>query len=137
MGIAEFTLDEVPPVIDEVNLPVPVASGGAYHASFHVSDAITKGIRVEVLVDGEPVAVTHEGDRVGTGDYVGEGSFGFTVPARSFAARTVVIRVSDYAGRSDEVRRGGFVVTTCIPEAISALGLVVALVCIGRGGKHA
>jgi F0F1-type ATP synthase membrane subunit c/vacuolar-type H+-ATPase subunit K len=68
---------------------------------------------------------------------VGEGSFGFTVPARSFAARTVVIRVSDYAGRSDEVRRGGFVVTTCIPEAISALGLVVAFVCIGRGGKHA
>lgn len=137
VGTAEFTLDEVPPVIDEVNLPMPVASGGAYHASFHVSDAITKGIRVEVLVDGEPVAVTHEGDRVGTGDYVGEGSFGFTVPARSFAARTVVIRVSDYAWRSDEVRRGGFVVTTCIPEAISALGLVVALVCIGRGGKHA
>lgn len=58
MATEEFVLDQVGPVIDELDLPAPVAIGDAYEATVHVTDDITRGDTIEVLVDGEPVPVT-------------------------------------------------------------------------------
>ena len=127
VGTAEFTLDEVAPVIDETTLPDFIAPGREYQASFHVTDAITQGNAVEVYVDGERVAVSREGQEVAEGEYVGEGSFEFTIPARSFATRKVAIKVTDYAGRSAEAGDSGFFVTTLIPEIGVVAGVAAAI----------
>ena len=125
VGTAEFTLDEVAPVIDEVTLPGLMATGSEYQASFHVTDAITQGNLVEVYVDGERVAVTHDGQELGEDGYAGEGTFEFAVPARSFVPRKVVVKVTDYANRSVDAEAGGFYVTTMIPECAVVAGLAV------------
>lgn len=130
VGTAEFTLDEVGPIIDETTLPGLIAPGREYKASFHVTDAITQGNDVEVLVDGKKVSVTHEGQEVADGERVGEGTFEFTIPARSFASRKVQIKVTDYADRFDLKGGGGFFVTTLIPE----IGAVVAVLGAIGGG---
>ena len=115
------------PVIDETTLPDFIAPGREYQASFHVTDAITQGNAVEVYVDGERVAVSREGQEVAEGEYVGEGSFEFTIPARSFATRKVAIKVTDYAGRSAEAGDSGFFVTTLIPEIGVVAGVAAAI----------
>ncbi|MBR1829702.1 MAG: hypothetical protein IJ781_09380, partial [Atopobiaceae bacterium] len=123
---ASFTLDELGPAIDSVDVPARVEPGTSYEASFHVTDAITRGNDVEVWVDGQRVPVQHEGRSLSSGELVGEGSFSFRIPARSFAARKVVIRVSDYARRMDQREVAGLFVTTLIPEALLVLCLLVA-----------
>ena len=57
----DFILDQLGPVIDQLDVPTSLAVGTAYEASFHLTDDITLGDDVEVRVDGAPVTVREGG----------------------------------------------------------------------------
>lgn len=119
-----FTLDEFGPKIMDLDLPHGLVVGHAYEASFRVADAITRGNRLDVRVDGEPVAVYREGSSmpVAADELVSPGRYRFLVSARpATAAREIAIRVADYTGldeRSQSVHVTGFVVSTLVVEAL-------------------
>ena len=131
----DFILDQLGPVIDQLDVPTSLAVGTAYEASFHLTDDITLGDDVEVRVDGAPVTVREGGtsdegaQRSAMGLAKGTGTYCFTIPAKSFAQRRVEIRVRDYAGREVSVERGGFWTTTLVRES-----LLLALVPAGIAG---
>lgn len=131
----DFILDQLGPVIDQLDVPTSLAVGADYEASFHLTDDITLGDDVEVRVDGVPVTVREGGtsdegaQRSAMGLAKGTGTYCFTIPAKSFAQRRVEIRVRDYAGREVSVERGGFWTTTLVWES-----LLLALVPAGIAG---
>lgn len=134
---AEFVLDELGPVIDEIDLPEHISRGESYEASFHVTDDITSGNIVEVEVDGRKLDA---GQIKGPGN--GAGTFTFTIPAKAFNwHRSVKITVTDYAGRVVSERNHTWAwQSTFIPEAMTALGaaaVAVAGVVFARKRKEA
>ena len=122
---AEFILDELGPAIDELNLPESITRGNSYEASFHVTDDITSGNTVEVLVDGKALPASEV-----SGPANGVGTFTFTIPARAFNwGRSVQIVVRDYAGRESSERNGSwFWLSSFVPEAGLVAGVVAAAV---------
>lgn len=127
VATASFTLDELGPSLEDVDLPSHIAPHASFEASFRVLDAITRGNDVEVYVDGERVPVLHEGRELAEGELVGEGLFSFRIPARSFAARKVTIKVSDYAHRMVQREASGLFVTTLVPELLVVMGALGAV----------
>lgn len=122
---AEFILDELPPAIDEVNLPEHLSRGESYEASFHVTDDITSGNTVEVLVDGQKL---DPGELQGPSG--GVGTFTFTVPSKAFNwHRSIQIVVRDYAGREASARNGNWIwQSTFIPEGMTVAGACAVVV---------
>jgi hypothetical protein len=100
-----------------------------------LSDEITSGDVVQVLVDGEPVEVYGEGDAspLEAGEPVRQGTFYFDIGAKpAIFARDVEISVEDYTGlkaRAQTVHMRDFRLTTLFWE----LGSVVALLVLGLG----
>lgn len=130
-----FSLDEYGPAIEDVDVPTSFCVGSTYRASFHLSDEITSGDVVQVLVDGEPVEVYGEGDAspLEAGEPVRQGTFYFDIGAKpAIFARDVEISVEDYTGlkaRAQTVHMRDFRLTTLFWE----LGSVVALLVLGLG----
>ena len=136
---ASFTLDEEGPSVEDVVVPERLWLGEEFVATFRVSDEITNGDTVQVLVDGKRVEVVSEetGEPLDEEGHIAhQGSFSFVVGARSLLqARDVEIRVADYTGlaaRTQVVRRGGFCVTTLVPEACAALASLAAVALVRR-----
>lgn len=131
----DFTLDEFGPTIEDVDVPRAPVVGRDYVASFRVVDAITEGDRVRVTVDGEPVPVFREGSNepVGEGETVRQGTFTFSLGARSlFDAREVHVHVDDYTGmtaRERDVVVSGVRISTLVTEGaiVAAVGVACAL----------
>ena len=122
-----FTLDELPPVIDDLNLGTGPALGASYLATFRVTDDISCGDTVEVLVDGKRVDVMDAGSgQPVDADSIVTGTYAFVVPARAFAPRSVSVKVVDYAGRA-ATRDGTVLVTTLVAEA----GLAATFIAVG------
>lgn len=125
-----FSLDEDGPVIEDVDVPEQLQVGGTYRASFHLSDEITSGDVVRVLVDGKPVRVFGEGEQtpLAEGETVRQGTFYFDVPARPVIfSRDVEICVEDYTGlksRTQTVHARDFRLTTLLWE-LGAMALVL------------
>lgn len=133
----EFTLDEDGPVIEDVMLPGPLTLGGDYTASFHVTDEVTLGERIEVLVDGERVDVCPEGSKeavASDGAHAGQGTYTFAIePKPLWFGRSLQIHVADYTGletRAQTVQVDGYRLTTGVVEGVVATSvcLIVALV---------
>lgn len=121
-----FTLDELAPTIEHLAVGPYVVVGREYLASFRVTDDISCGDSLEVLVDGEVVDVRAAGsERVINAHDVGSGTYEFVIPARSFAPHVISVRVTDYAGRSVS-QHASALVTTLIPEIALVLGLPAA-----------
>ena len=119
-----FTLDELPPRIDELDVAAPVVAAMHHTGTFHVTDDINCGDHVEVLVDGEPVQVYAAGLKEPLkGDVASTGMYAFTLSSRPFFPHVVTVRVVDYDGRSDQ-RSATVYVSTFVPEATLALLLV-------------
>ena len=138
-----FILDEEGPKIEDLQLPQGLHVAGEFEATFRVSDSITNGDTVQVLVDGQEVEVLCQetGEALDERGHIAhQGSFSFVVGAQPLGhAREVEIRVRDYTGlasRVQEVRRGGFCVTTLVPEACCALAALVAIVLARRWVAH-
>ena len=125
-----FTLDELPPAIDYLDLGKGLSVGDSYEATFHVTDDISCGDEVEVLVDGVPaevyVAATGQPAEAG----IATGTYAFRVPARPFAAQSVSVRITDYDGRVATVS-GSLSVTTLVAETSVALLLVALGAAVG------
>ena len=117
----EFVLDEMAPVIDDLDLPEHLSAGEIYEASFHVSDDITSGNTVQVFVDGEELAATEVHGPSG-----GVGTYTFDIPGRAFNwSRDVRIVVTDYAGRTVEAGNGAwFWQSSFIPEGLAGAGVL-------------
>ncbi len=121
-----FTLDELAPTIEHLDVGSGVTLGREYLASFRVTDDISCGDSLEVLVDGEAVDVYAAGsERVINAHDVGSGTYEFVIPARSFAPHVISVRVTDYAGRSVSQHTSALV-TTFVPEIALVLGLPAA-----------
>ncbi|MBR3314361.1 MAG: hypothetical protein IKG18_09515 [Atopobiaceae bacterium] len=121
-----FTLDELPPQIDDLDLVSGFAVGKEYRATFHVTDDISCGDKVEVFVDGEPVEVFSAGSgQPVDANAITTGTYAFVVPARPFASRSVSVRVTDYDGRV-ATSGGSMLVTTLVAEVV-AVALLVGL----------
>ena len=139
-----FTLDQDGPVIEDVDVPKGIVTGGDYTASFRVVDQITNGDYVSVRVDGEAVEVHGEGasESVLSDEPVQQGTYTFDIAAKSvFEPREVEIRVSDYTGleeRSQTVRLGGFRLTALVAEIALLLGAAIAgfIACIAVRRKR-
>ena len=133
----EFILDELAPVIDDLNLPTHFKAGESYEASFHVTDDITSGNKVQVFVDGEELASSEVNGSDG-----GVGTYTFTIPARAFDwGRSVRILVTDYAGREVEATNDEWLwLSTFIPEGAAIAGVVavgIAGIVVSRKRKAA
>ena len=124
---AEFILDELGPTIDDVDLPEHLERGTSYEASFHVTDDITSGNTIEVLVDGVKLAA---GEVQGPSN--GAGTFTFQIPAKAFNwNRAVKIVVRDYAGREvSESNHTWMWLSSFIPEVGTVVG-ALAVVAVG------
>lgn len=124
---AEFILDELGPTIDDVDLPERLTRGASYEASFHVTDDITSGNTVEVLVDGVKLAASEV-----QGPSNGAGTFTFQIPAKAFNwNRSVKIVVRDYAGREvSESNHNWMWLSSFIPEVGTVVG-AIAVVAVG------
>ncbi len=121
-----FTLDELAPAIEHLDVGPGMAVGREYLASFRVTDDISCGDSLEVLVDGEAVDVRAAGsERIINAHDVGSGTYEFVIPARSFAPHVISVRVTDYAGRSVS-QHASALVTTLVPEMALVLGLPAA-----------
>ena len=119
-----FTLDELPPEIDDLDLVSGFVVGKEYRATFHVTDDISCGDKVEVLVDGEPVEVFAAGSgQPIDANGIATGTYAFVVPARPFTSRSVSVRVTDYDGRV-ATSDGAVLVTTLVAEAAASALLV-------------
>lgn len=121
----QFVLDEVAPVIDDLNLPEHISAGESYEASFHVTDDITSGDVVRVYLDGKELDAAAV-----SGPKSGVGTFTFSIPAKAFNwGRSVRIVVTDYAGRTDEATNGTWIwQSSFIPEAAAGVGVIAAAV---------
>ncbi len=119
-----FTLDELPPVIDDFDLGSGFVVGESFEATFHVTDDISCGDTVEALVDGKPQQVYVAGTNRPVGEEgITTGTYAVRVPARPFVERSVSVRVTDYDGR-EAMQGGSLVVSTLLPEVCLALLLV-------------
>ena len=121
----QFVLDEVAPVIDDLDLPEHLSAGQSYEASFHVTDDITSGDVVRVYLDGKELdAAAVNGPKSGVG------TFTFSIPAKAFNwGRSVRIVVTDYAGRTDEATNGTWIwQSSFIPEGMAGVGAIAAAV---------
>lgn len=125
-----FTLDELGPIIDDLDVRQGITVGAERSVTFHVTDDISCGDEVEVLVDGEPVEVRS----VGSGAPVNEagistGTYSFVLPSRAFAPHSICVRVADYNGRVAR-RSGTLYVSTFVVEST----LVALFVGMGVAG---
>jgi hypothetical protein len=122
---AQFVLDELGPTIDDVDLPKHLSMGESYQASFHVTDDITSGNTVTVLVDGKELK---PGEVQGPSS--GAGTFTFTIPASAFNwNRSVQIQVRDYAGRDASAGNDGwFWQSSFIPEGLATAAVAAVAV---------
>lgn len=121
----EFVLDELAPVIDDLDLPEHFSAGAVYEASFHVTDDITSGNQVQVFIDGEELAASELNGPSG-----GAGTYTFSIEGRAFDwSRDVRIVVTDYAGRVAEAGNGTwFWQSSFIPEGLAATGVAAVAV---------
>ena len=130
-----FSLDEVGPAIEDVDVPGSLCVGSTYRASFHLTDEITTGDVVRVLVDGKPARVFREGDTspIKEGESVRQGTFYFDIDAMpAVFSRDVEISVEDYTGltsRAQTVHIRNFRLTTLLWE----LGALVAVLAVTLG----
>lgn len=122
-----FTLDEIAPVIEQVDLPQNFAQGEEYKASFTVTDDFTDGDTIEVFVNDEKVDVYYQGSDEVVSGQVGEGTYEFTIPASSFKFNNVKISVKDYAGREAEPVDVTVYVSTLIAEGIAVVAVLAVV----------
>lgn len=114
---ASFTLDEIAPVIDELNVPNFLAVGQSYTATVHVTDAITRGDTVKVYVDGRELE-EGEFDQHGASDGTGTYEFKIATNYVPFATHEVRVVASDTVqGREPvELTSQRFMVSILVPE---------------------
>lgn len=126
-----FTLDEVEPVIDVFNVPNPFAFGTSYTVTVHVTDAITRGDTVEVMLDGR---VLDESEFVQHGTADGTGTYEFVIPASlvPFDTHEVKVSVRDTVRnrKPTEVVSGRFMVSMLLSE-VGIIALVAGVVAGG------
>jgi hypothetical protein len=120
-----FTLDEIAPIIDELNVPNLLAVGSSYAVTVHVTDAITRGDTVSVYVDGREL---EEGEFSQRGNADGTGIYEFQVATNyiPFATHEVKVVASDTVEGRDPVtiQSERFMVTILVPE-IAVIALIV------------
>ena len=124
-GTATFTLDQLAPVIDELNVPNVISIGQSYRGSVHVTDAITSGDTVTIYLDGRALS-PDEYTAPNTSD--GTGTYEFDIPTNYIPFSTHEVRVEatdSVSGREPAVLASErFMVTILVPEiAVIALGV--------------